>query len=134
MAGISIETSIIEFITFDGALKCMVAAKTLPMIRMSLICNGEQGEQVDRFNYLGSVVLEYARCEVEMRRRILIAKKIFGYMKKILANRKLSINTRKRLIKIYVWSTLLCTGQTLGRSRLRWKEDWRRLRCGCGEG
>ena len=45
MAGISIETSIIEFITFDGALKCMVAAKTLPMIRMSLICNGNRGNK-----------------------------------------------------------------------------------------
>ena len=64
-------------------------------------------KQVDRFIYLGSMITEDARCETEVKRRIGIAKKTFNDMRNLLTNRKLSVKTRKNIMKTYIWSTLL---------------------------
>lgn len=87
--------------------KCMVMSKNIPVPRMRLICGDQVVEQVGKFNYLGSVVSEDVRCDDEIKRRIGIAKDAYGNMKNLLTNRKLSIRTRKSLVKTYVWSTLL---------------------------
>lgn len=87
--------------------KCMVMSKNIPVPRMRLICGDQVVEQVGKFNYLGSVVSEDVRCKDEIKRRIGIAKDAYGNMKNLLTNRKLSIRTRKSLVKTYVWSTLL---------------------------
>ena len=87
--------------------ECMVISKSLPVPRINLRCGNQTVKQVDRFVYLGSMITEDARCEVEVKRRIGIAKKTFNDMRNLLTNRKLSIKTRKNMIKTYVWSTLL---------------------------
>ena len=73
--------------------------------------------------YLGKLITEEGRCDKEIRRRIEIARKEFIYMKSILTSRKLSIETRKRLIRCYVLSTFLYAAET-------WtidKENWKRI-------
>ena len=87
--------------------KTMVLSKNSPAPRFQLRCGEQRVEQVERFEYLGSIITEDVRCKEEINRRIMIAKAAFINMKNILTNRKLSIKTRKNLVKTYVWSTLL---------------------------
>ena len=46
------------------------------------------------------------RCDKDIKRRIAIAKKTF-MEKKNFTNSKISIETRKRFLKCYIWSVLL---------------------------
>src|SRR5215469_9079892 len=64
-------------------------------------------KQVGRFNYLRSLINKDERCEDEIRKIINKAKCAFNKMKNLLTNIKVSIETRKRFVKCYVWSTLL---------------------------
>ena len=59
------------------------------------------------FKYLGSLITEDERCEVEVKKRIGIAKKTFSDMRNLVTIWKLSIRTRKNMMKTYIWSTLL---------------------------
>jgi len=90
-----------------GKTKCMVMSKYAPGPRMELHCGDWTVERVESFRYLGSIVTEDVRCDTEIKTRIGIAKKAFGNMKSMMTNRKLSMRTRKSLMKTHVWSTLL---------------------------
>ncbi|KAG1673113.1 hypothetical protein GQR58_015670 [Nymphon striatum] len=48
------------------------------------------------------------RCETEVRKRIAMAKETFHKMKPILMNQNISMTTKIRVLKTYVWSVLLC--------------------------
>ena len=55
------------------------------------------------------------RCEDEIRKRINKARCAFNKIKNKLTHSKVSIESRKRFVKCYVWSTLLygCESWTL---------------------
>ena len=86
---------------------CMVISKKKETPRCHLKSAGIVIKQVEQFNYLGSMLTSDGRCETEIKRRIGIAKKSFKDLSNILANRKVSFATRKRILKPYVWSVLL---------------------------
>ena len=67
------------------------------------------------FIYLGSLFSSDARCEKEIRRRIGIAKSSFTYTNKVLTSRNIDMAVLIRVLKCYVWSTLLygCEAWTL---------------------
>ena len=48
-----------------------------------------------------------ARCSVEIKRRIAMAKNAFSKMNTILKNRNITMDTKLRALKSYVWSILL---------------------------
>ena len=73
---------------------------------------GKPVEQVERVIYLGHMATEDGKSESEIKRRIEIARGAFENMSKVLTNRSININTRKRLLKCYVWSTLLYGAET----------------------
>ena len=54
--------------------------------------------------YLGSITTEDGKTEVEVKRRVEIARNAFNNMKSVLSSRNISINTGMRLTKCYVWS------------------------------
>ena len=87
--------------------KCMVISKQKAGPECKLYLGEEQIEQVTEFNYLGSMLTSDGRCRKDIRRRIAISKSAFERMRPILGDRKLSVGLRVRLIKTYVWSTLL---------------------------
>ena len=62
---------------------------------------------MENFKYLGSIFTEQADCDKEIQTRIAIAKGAFGNMKKVLTNISMNINLRQRILKCYVFSTLL---------------------------
>ena len=72
--------------------------------------------------------------DIEIKRRIGIAKTAFRKMAHLLTSSGLGIPTRKRAIKIYVWSTLLygCEAWTVSREMENWLQAmemwcWRRI-------
>ena len=90
----------------------MIITKTddKPKLRMSI--EGTDILQVSNFPYLGQQITKYGRCEEEIKKRINIAKMTFSKMIKVLTSRKISLNTRKRILHCYIWSTLQCGVET----------------------
>ena len=69
-------------------------------------------EQVGSFNYLGQTVSDDGRCVDEIKKRIEIAKTTFSKMKDVSKSTKIPLNTTKRILQCYVWSTLLYGAET----------------------
>jgi len=94
---------------------CMVVCKSQQTPKCNVKCNNAPIEQVDSFNYLGSLLTADGRCRSEIKRRIAIAKSSFNQMKSIFTDRKLSTRLKIRLLKCYIWSVLLygCESWTL---------------------
>ena len=107
----------------------MVMTNCTERVRCELNLNGKRIKQVDQFCYLGSWITADVRCEREIKYRISEAKRAFSEMKSLLKNRKLSLESRKRMVKTFVWSVLLygCETWTVSRSmekRLEAAEMW----------
>ena len=117
-----------------GKTECMVVTKRNEARDCPIKINQETIRKVEEFQYLGSLMTTDARCDKEVKKRIGIAKTAFKKMKQLLTSSRISIETRKRAIKTYVWSTLLygCEAWTLSREMERRLEAmemwcWRRM-------
>ena len=62
--------------------------------------------------YLGHMVTDDGNSDMEMKRRIKIARNAYKNLSPILSSRDTSINTRKRIVKCYVWATFLYGSET----------------------
>ena len=108
--------------------ECMVMSKrSAPTCNISI--GNETIQQVNKFKYLGSTITEDGRCESEIKQRIGIARSAFIKMRNVISNRHLRVATRIRVIKTYIWSTLLygCetwTISTVMEKRLEAFEMW----------
>ena len=85
----------------------MGVTKESGRLPVNITLEGVPIKQVNSFRYLGSLVSEDGKCDAEIRARIGMAKTNFGKMRSILSNLSLSIGLRLRLLKSYIWSTLL---------------------------
>jgi hypothetical protein len=72
---------------------------------MKITIDQKQLENVEYFNYLGSMITNDERCTIEIKSRIAMAKAAFN--KKTLFTSNLDLNLRKKLIKCYIWSIAL---------------------------
>jgi hypothetical protein len=71
-----------------------------------IMIDQKQLENVEYFNYLGSMITSDARCTREIKSRIAMAKAALN-KKKNLFTSKLDLNLRKKLVKCYIWSIAL---------------------------
>jgi hypothetical protein len=78
---------------------------------IKIMIDQKQLENVEYFNYLGSMVTNDARCTHEIKSRIAMAKAAFN-KKKTLFTSKLDLNLRKKLVKCYIWSIALYGAET----------------------
>jgi hypothetical protein len=78
---------------------------------MKIMIDQNQLENVEYFNYLGSMITNDARCTCETKSRIAMAKAAFN-KKKNLFTSKLDLNLRKTLVKCYIWSIALYDAET----------------------
>ena len=85
----------------------MVFSKSEVGHTCKITVHGNTLEQVNRFVYLGSLFTSDGRCEQNVQQRIAIAKSAFTSLEKVLKNRNINIQLRCRILKCYVWSTLL---------------------------
>jgi hypothetical protein len=74
--------------------------------RIKIMIDQKQLENVEYFNYLGSMITNDARCTRVIKSRIAMAKAAFN-KKKNLFTSKLDLNLRKKLVKFYIWSIAL---------------------------
>lgn len=79
--------------------------------KLNIIIDGQVVEQVKQFRYLGSLISEDGTCEAELKSRIAMAKDAFNKRRELLTKR-MSINLKKRIIKIIVWSVALYGSET----------------------
>ena len=81
----------------------MVFSKKKEIPKCSIKIDGVELVQVKQFNYLGCVLTSDGRSKVEIDREIGQAKGAFGNVTNILSNKKISIQTRIRTLKAYIW-------------------------------
>jgi hypothetical protein len=87
------------------------AEKMLNLMEVKIMIDQKQLENVEYFNYLGSMITSDARCTRDIKSRIAMAKAAFN-KKKNLFTSKLELNLRKKLVKCYIWSIALCGAET----------------------
>ena len=86
-------------------------------------------KQVSTFQYLGCTIGESTTSETEIIKRIDMAKAAFTKLKGVLKNMSISMATRVRILRCYVWSTLTygCEAWTIRKDlerRLEAVEMW----------
>ena len=89
-------------------------------------------EQVTSFSYLGHIITDDGRSEAEIKKRIAMAKNAFNSMKSVLTSREINNALKMRIVKCYVYSTLLYGAEawTLNKqleSRIEALEMWKCL-------
>ena len=92
--------------------KTMLVNKVGEERNIAIDVDGQELEQVRDFKYLGQIITDDGRCDKEVKRRIAIARSNFINMKDVLATRKLKWDTRMRLVRCYILSTLLYASET----------------------
>jgi hypothetical protein len=78
---------------------------------IKIMINQKQLENVEYFNYLGSVIANDARCTRAIKSRIAVAKAAFN-KKKNLFTSKVDLNLRNKLVKCYIWNIALYGAET----------------------
>ena len=107
--------------------KTMIVSKHTPGdVNISL--DGRVVEQVKKFRYLGVIMTEDGRCDLEIKTRIAMAKDAFSKRRELLV-RSMNIKTKKRIIKAVVWSVAMygCETWTMRKDtiqRLKALEMW----------
>ena len=91
--------------------KVMVVTKS-GMNKCNLYLGEKEIEQVDSFVYLGQLITNEGKNEKEILRRISIARCTFLQMSKSLCCRDMRLDTRQRILRCYIWSTLLYGSET----------------------
>src|SRR5579863_383393 len=91
--------------------KTMLVSKSNIGGTVSIVIDGQLVEQVNKFQYLGSMMTEDWRCTTEVKRRIAMAKDAFSKRKELLSQ-NMSRAVRKKIIKTVVWSVALYGSET----------------------
>ena len=107
----------------------MVVSKSDRSIPVSISIEGQVLKQVSSFKYLGKWITKEAKCETDIKSRIVQAKKTFDKTKHLIGNTSISTGLRMRFIKSYIWCTLLygCESWTISkamRKNLEAAEMW----------
>lgn len=92
--------------------KLMVISKVLTNTNITL--NNEQLQRVNKFCYLGSLITDDNKSTKEIRRQITLAKHAIEKKRTLPTNKHLSISSRKKFVKTYIWSILYYIVVNLG--------------------
>ena len=104
---ITIEKSVEMGLTLNvKKTECMVISKKTIAPSCNLQSRGQQIKLVKKFKYLGYMITSDGKCLNEIKKRIATAKDAFQKLSLILKNRNISMTTKFRVLKTYVWSTL----------------------------
>ena len=98
--------------TFDMKMnakksKTMLVSKDVTSTKVSVKIDGDIIKQTDKYTYLGRTITSNGKCDDGILKIIEIARGAFNSMLKTITARHIRMTTRKRIMKAYVWSTLL---------------------------
>ena len=75
--------------------------------KVNIEVNGRTIEQVKKFKYLGCWITENLDPDLEIRTRIEMARSVFLRLRNFLSDQGLSLESRFRFVKCYIYSVLL---------------------------
>ena len=80
-----------------------------------LLVDGQNVDQIQQFNFLGSLITQEGGCQTEIRRRLAMARSAMTQLSKIWTDRGITISTKVRLVKALIFpiSTYGCESWTL---------------------
>ena len=90
------------------------------------------GEIVADFIFLGSKITAEGDCSHEIKRRLLLGRKVITNLDSILKSRDITLSTNVRLVKAMVFP-VLCMDVRVGLLRKLSTEELMLLNCGVGE-
>ena len=96
----------------------LVISSKYPIPTININIDSSPIKQVDNFVYLGHLIADDGRCEHEIKRRIEIARAAFRKLNAVLTCKKLNLTTRKRILKCYVFTTLLYDFETFAITKI----------------
>ena len=99
---------------------------------VTIMIDQKQLENVECFEYLGSMLTNDIRCTCEIKSRIVMVKGAFNE-KKTLFTSTLDLNLRKKLVKCYIWIMAFYGAETWA-LRQQIRNTWKVLKCSAGEG
>jgi predicted RNA-binding protein len=85
---------------------------------IQIMTDQKQPENVEYFNYLGSMITNDARCTLEIKSKISMTKAAFN-KKTTPFTSKLDLRLRQKLVKCYIWSIALYGAETSDTSESR---------------
>jgi hypothetical protein len=80
-------------------------------LSVKIMIDQKQLENVESFQYLGSILTNDGRCTCEIKCRTAMAKAAFNKKKTIFTS-TLDLELREKLVKCYVWSIALYGAET----------------------
>ena len=120
--------------TFDMKMNAkktntMLVSKDVTSTKVSVKIDGDIIKQTDNYTYLGQTITSNGKCDNEILKIIEVARGAFNSMLNTITARHISMEIRKRIVKAYVWSTLLyrCETWTIATSnmtKLQSSEMW----------
>ena len=112
-----------------GKTDVMGLTKKSEQVPFIIRLRGETLDQVSSLKCLGSLVKEDGSCDGDIKARIGMTNTAFEQVWKIMVSLNISMRTRIRVLKVYVWLVLLfgCEAWTINkemRKRLEAAEMW----------
>ena len=87
--------------------KTMIISKKPEGKQLDINFDNQSLELVDKFKYLGTQISNDGKPDTEITNRISIAKSKFSSMSKLLTSKRLSIPTKLKILKCYVFSIFM---------------------------
>ena len=94
--------------------------------------NGGKVEAVADFIFLGSKITAYGDCSHEIKRHLLLGRKVMTNLDNILKSRDITLPTKVRLVKAIVFPVVMYGGESWTIRKLS-AEELMLLNCGVGE-
>ena len=95
--------------------------------------DGETVETVADFIFLGSKVIADGDCSHEIKRRLLLGRKVMTNLDRIFKSRDITLSTRVRLVKAMAFPVVMYEWSCLDYKRKLSTEEFMLLNCGVGE-
>ena len=85
--------------------ECMVISTKA--VKCNTVCKGDKIKQVNTFKYLVCTITPDGKCDTEIKKRIEQSKITFNNMKCLFTDNRISLTTKIRVMRAYVWFVLL---------------------------
>ena len=97
--------------------------------------DGKTVDTVADFIFLSSKITADGNCSHEIKRRLLLRRKVMTNLDSILRSRDITLPTKVRLVKTMVFPVVIygCESWTIKKAELLYKEELMLLNCGIGE-
>ena len=72
--------------------------------KVNIKVDGQNLEQIDKMKYLGTLITEEIKTDIEIETRSNLAKSKFSEMSKLLSSKRLKLKTKLKILNCYVFS------------------------------